>query len=174
MLPLLPMSILYFIFMVFFPEDVFKLVVMTDQFTFNWTEGTLTFNIFTGLVIYDFLLYFMHYSALLTLADFPEVTGLVALCAHLAICWALPGLIEAAAVSTCLLCRVAWLCSTFWASFMHCSGDLYFVKLFMFHYTVHCICLTPLCLYSFCPCWNIFTCNVVIVSWCHELFDYFY
>ena len=67
------------------------------------------FDIFAGLVIYDFLLYFMHCSGLLTPADCPEGTGLVALDGHFAICWALPGLMEAATVSTCLPCRVAQL-----------------------------------------------------------------
>ena len=43
-LPLLPMSILYGIFMLFLPADVFKLVVMMNQFVFNWTEYTLTIS----------------------------------------------------------------------------------------------------------------------------------
>ena len=64
------------------------------------------FYIIAGLIIYEFLLYFMFCSALFTPADSPEVTSLVALHAHLAICWALPGLMEAATISTCLPCQV--------------------------------------------------------------------
>ena len=65
------------------------------------------FYLLAVLIIYDFLLYFIYCSALFTPADSPEVTGLVALCAHLTICQALPGLMEAATVSTCLLSQVA-------------------------------------------------------------------
>ena len=125
-LPSLPVSILYFIFTQFLPANIFKLAVMMDQFTFHWTRiHTHHFYLLTGLFTYDFLLYFMYCSALFAPADSPEVTSLVALCAHLAICWAVPGLMEAATVSTCLPHSVAWLCLSFWAFFIDCSRYLY-------------------------------------------------
>ena len=39
------MSILYFIFTLFLHANIFKLAVMMDWFTFNWTECTLTISI---------------------------------------------------------------------------------------------------------------------------------
>ena len=101
-----------------------------DQFTFNWTECTLTISI-SSLALLSMISHSTSCTALLFLLLQPLQKWLVLLhFMHLAICQAFPGWIEAVTVSTSLLCWVAWLCLSFWAFFTHCSRYLYFLNSF--------------------------------------------